>query len=156
MNIIRDWEHDGTLRVEGGFKTIDRYLELRQQANEIDIYKLHVFPAFSKKQFEEGRKRAGIGDGEKIVSIGGGMYGTEEGFRAYFDKLDEINATIAKECDAQEVYCEEYNNHEGMINPDGDEQALLLVADIFGWEVATSLKRFNAAYTINEIKERNK
>jgi len=58
---------------------------------------------------------------------------------------------IFHECDPQEVYCYEYNNHECCIAFDGDIEAIRLVAGIWGVETAKTIKRRSAFYRVEEL-----
>jgi hypothetical protein len=109
------------------------YNELKeQQAPCIDC-----FFAFSEKQFNEAK--AGL-EGKKIYSAGQGLYGTQEGitnFLSFYKKLEE---RISKECDPQEVYNDEFINHECDYVCD-DEEAIEKVIQYFGAERAKEVKR---------------
>ena len=52
---------------------------------------------------------------------------------------------IPTECDPQEVYFYEYNNHECMFAWDGDKEAVEIIIRHWGKDVAKSLKRYNAS-----------
>lgn len=58
---------------------------------------------------------------------------------------------IKNECDPQEVYFYEYNNHECMISWDGDLEAIRLIIDTWGKDVAATIKRYNANSSIEDI-----
>lgn len=62
-----------------------------------------------------------------------------------------MEARIKNECDPQEVYCYEYNNHECCIAFDGDIEAIRLVAGIWGVETAKTIKRRSAFYGVEEL-----
>ena len=49
---------------------------------EINCYDYSCFFAFDKKQFEEGKEKAGIKD-EKIYAAGYGLYGTLDGIKKF-------------------------------------------------------------------------
>jgi len=49
---------------------------------EINCYDYSCFFAFDKKQFEEGKEKAGIKD-EKIYAAGSGLYGTLDGLKKF-------------------------------------------------------------------------
>ena len=91
-------------------------------------------------------------DGEKLVSLGGGCYGTKDGADRLFKFYDEVNEKIKNECDPQEVYCYEYNNHESFYAFEGDLDAMKLVISIFGREAAQKVKRKSALYAFEEIQ----
>ena len=54
---------------------------------------------------------------------------------------DKLNKMVKEECDPQEVYFYEYNNHECQYAFDGDYEAYELVSDIFGEDIASKIKR---------------
>ena len=137
----RDWDRDGWLVIKNA-KTIERYNELCNQRDNEDCYKHNCFFAFGDKQFEEGKAMINAGD-EKIYSAGAGLYGTKKGIAEYLNALSSYKTLIRKECDPQEVYLYEYNNHECMIAFEGDEAAYNVVVRYFGKEVADSIKRLN-------------
>ena len=58
-----------------------------------------------------------------------------------FKFYDDSRAAIPKECDPQEVYFYEYNNHECMIAWDGDKEAYDLIVGYWGEEVAKTIER---------------
>ena len=108
--------------------------------------KLGIAPnfAFSNEQYEEERKRlvskGFLKEDDELFSGPGGSIGTKEGFHAFVHFADEKDAKIAKECDPQEVYIYEWENHECMY---GDEwRAFAIVERIFGKERASKIKRF--------------
>lgn len=124
-------------------KTLGRYFELReQQRNYKDPC---IFWAFSKEQFEEGVKRVTplLKDGQKIMQGPAGMFCTKEAYDKMMHFLNNVDSMIAAECDPQEVYCYEYNNHECCIGWDGDLRAWELVSSIFGDYI--EIVRFRAA-----------
>jgi len=97
------------------------------------------FFAFSDSQFKEGVIKAGI-EGKKTCNGEYGLYGTREGIRKLFDDYDKINAEIALECNPQDVYAYEFNNHECSFTND-DEEAINIIIGIFGKERAKQVKR---------------
>ena len=131
----------GSIRMENA-KTINRYLELK--SGEPDTEKYGVFFAFGIDQFEEGRKRliakGYLKEGEKVCSAGMGLYGTSEEIDRYLDFYKQRIKLQGQECDPQEVYFYEWNNHECMVSMD-DDPALKLIIDIFGKEAAHKIKR---------------
>lgn len=50
------------------------------------------------------------------------------------------------------MYLYEYNNYECCINLDGDKGAIKEVAEIWGWDVDSTIKRMRAFFTIDELK----
>jgi hypothetical protein len=97
------------------------------------------FFAFSNQQFAEGVKKANI-EGKKILSGGGGLYGTKEGIMKLFADYDAIDGQVAEQCSPQEVYDYEFSNHECSYTND-DEQPMNIVERIFGEERAKTIKR---------------
>ena len=97
------------------------------------------FFAFSNQQFAEGKKNAGIED-KKIYDGGHGLYGTREGIKKLFDDYDAIDKEIAERCDPQDVYNDEFANHECSITCD-DSDVIAIVIHIFGKDKAKTVKR---------------
>lgn len=148
--IEQDWECDGALRLQNP-KTIDHYQKLKYDASQVDVYKWNLFFAFSDQQFEEGKQKAHITDDMKIYRYGYGMFGTHEGYVKYMKYLAELDARIAKECDPQEVYVYEYNNHECMINWEGDDDAIAIIIDTWGPDVAKKIKRYSVQNSVDDL-----
>lgn len=144
LRYYRDWANfDGGV-VMLNAQTIDRYKELKNQHPNAD--ECGVFFAFSNKQFIEGYKHlvelGHIKEGDKIIQSNlGGLFGTREGIDKFIGFYDESNKLIPQECDPQEVYFYEYNNHESMIAWDGDKDAFQLIVQYFGDEVANTIHR---------------
>lgn len=151
LNYHRNWECEGCIVMENP-QTIARYRELCEQHPNAD--ECGIFFAFSDKQFDEGYARlvelGHINQGDKICRSAT-MFGTKDGIRKFYDFYEERVNVIKEECDPQEVYFYEYNNHECMISWDGDKEAIRHVIDIWGVEVANSIKRHNANHTIESI-----
>lgn len=145
-------DNDGYLECEG-MKTIGRYKELKE---EWDNRKLSLFYAFNNQQFEEGkeelRKKGLYEEGEKIYSLGAGAYSTKKGLDIFFGELEEHNRRIRTECDPQEVYWFEYNNHESFISWDGDDEPMRIIISIWGSKAAGSIRRLHAMHTIGQLK----
>ena len=152
MTYERNWDWEGAVVMHDA-KTIDRYRELRSK--HPDGKDLGFFWAFNLKQFEEGYKmlveRGHIKEGDKIFQSSSGLLGTKEGIDGLHNFYHNINQQIKAECDPQEVYFDEYNNHECMIAWDGDEEAIKIIVNIWGKEVAKSLVRFNASVDIDKL-----
>lgn len=132
--------------------TLKRYKELCDERCKVDVSKYDCFFAFSDKQFSEGLKSIRpLQEGEKLVSIGAGGYGTKDGAKRLFEFYDSINDKIRSECNPQEVYVYEYNDHECCIDWDGDLNAIRIIATVWGEDVARTIKRKNACYPIESI-----
>ena len=128
-------------------KTIMKtYSELKQQEPILS----ECFFAFSNSQFDEGVKLMGI-EGKKIFSGGGtGLYGTQEGIQKLMDYYDNQDKEIAEQCNPQDVYAYEFNNHECSYTCN-DREAFAIVENIFGKEKASEVKRrFAYIETIND------
>lgn len=150
---FRDWEN-----WEGGINminpvTVKRYRELKDMHPDCD--KCGVFFAFSNRQFHEGYKHlielGHINDGDKIVRGVAGAFGTKDGLDKFFKFYKERDTQIKEECDPQEVYFYEYNNHESMIAWDGDLEAIKIIIDIWGADVAREITRYNASQSVDNI-----
>lgn len=154
LRYYQDWDNwDGGIRMLNA-QTIKRYREIRDTHPDADKY--GVFFAFSRKQFAEGYKRlvelGHIKDGDKVVQDKAtGAFGTKEGLDGFFKFYDDNLAAIPKECDPQEVYFYEYNNHESMIAWDGDLEAIKLIISYWGADIARTIKRFNASMSVDNI-----
>ncbi len=139
---------DGILEITGA-KTLEKYQQLK--------YENHApmegcFFAFNKQQYEEGYEEIKhlLSEGEKIVSVGDtGLFGKRECVDRYFDFYDNKNKLIREQCDPQEVYYYEWNNHE-ICYANDDEEAIKIIIDIWGEEVAKTIKRIYAAQTVNK------
>jgi len=155
LKYYRDWDD-----YEGGIvmlnpQTIKRYNEIMNGHPNCD--ELGVFFAFSEEQFN-----AAI---ERLIKFGkitadteikyhphiNGLHGTQDGIDAFLDFYKDMDKHIPTECDPQEVYFYEYNNHESMYDWDGDAEAIKLIIEYWGVEVAKKIKRYNAAKTIEQI-----
>lgn len=144
LSYYRDWDN-----YEGGVvmlnaQTVDRYRQIKDTHPDADKY--GVFFAFSNKQFAEGYKHlvelGHIKDGDKILQDkDSGAFGTKEGLEGFFGFYDNNLAAIPKECDPQEVYFYEYNNHECMFSWDGDLEAIRIIRRYWGDDIAQQIKR---------------
>jgi len=157
LNYYRDWDN-----YEGGIvmlnpQTIGRYKEIKNGHPNCD--ELGVFFAFGKKQFDEAVERltklGKITANTKLMYHPhiNGLHGTQEGIDAFLDFYNGRNKHIPTECDPQEVYFYEYNNHESMYAWDGDVEAIKLIIEYWGVDVAKTIQRYNAAKTIEQITE---
>lgn len=143
LRYYRDWDNS-----EGGVvmlnpQTIDRYIEIRNGHPKIENY--GCFFAFGQEQFDRNLAAAissgRIKEGEKIYSHPAGLYGTHDGITSFLSWYAERDKAIPAECDPQEVYFYEYNNHECMFSWDGDKDAFNLVVAHFGEAVAAQIVR---------------
>lgn len=153
LKYYRDWSN-----YEGGIvmlndQTIKRYREIQNAHPDAD--ECGVFFAFSNQQFSEGYKHlielGHIKDGDKVLRSVGGAFGTKEGLDKFFKFYEDRDKPIREECDPQEVYFYEYNNHESMIAWDGDLEAIKIIISIWGADVARSIKRYNASMSVDNI-----
>lgn len=146
-----DWEREGALVVKP-CTTIARYKQLKEEPQNKE-YK-GVFWAFDQKQFDDGCERVKhlLAEGEKIIRFGGGGYGVKKYVDAMFDEYKKARERIAQECDPQEVYCYEYNNHECMYSiGEGDMPAIEYIINTFGEDVARKIERHSAYHSIDTI-----
>lgn len=143
LQYYRDWD-----RYDGGIvmmnpQTVKRYKEIQDEHPDAD--KCGVFFAFSDQQFAEGYGRLVelglIKDGDKVLRGPAGAFGTKAGFDKFFGFYDEREKKVKDECDPQEVYFYEYNNHECMIAWDGDLDAIRIIERIWGEETTRNIKR---------------
>ena len=140
-------------------KTVERYQEItNKQPNSVEY---GIFWAFSNKQFEEGYKmlvnKGFIKEGDKVkrVSAMSGMFGASfELIKKFFDFYANNDKLIAAECDPQEIYFYECNNHEYMYDWDGDAEPLRIIYKIWGREVAEKIHRVKPNLTLDEIIKR--
>ena len=112
-------------------RTLGRYKSLCNERDSVDVKKYDCFFAFG--------------------NFGAGGYGTKDGIERLFKFYEDMEARIKNECDPQEVYCYEYNNHECCIAFDGDIEAIRLVARIWGVETAKTIRRKSAFYGVEEL-----
>lgn len=142
LRYFRDCGGDGAVCMLNA-QTISRYKEIKNQHPNSDDY--GVWWAFSNEQFANGKrsaiKRGKLNPDDKIYSGGAGLYGTSDAIKAFFAAYRKRDEQIPKECDPQEVYFYEYNNHECMVSWDGDKDAYKLIVEYWGEEVAKTIKR---------------
>lgn len=153
LKYYREWEiSDGAIKMINP-KTIDKYRKIRSSHPDSSNYA--VFFAFSIDQFNEGYKtlveRGQINDGEKLLEGGGGLFGTKQGIEDFCNFYSNRDKAIPEECDPQEVYFYEYNNHECMIDWDGDTEAIKIILEIWGADVAKKIVRYNATMSIENM-----
>lgn len=146
-----DYDNDGTLNWRNA-KTLNRYQELCDRKRRADLSKYDMFAAFSNEQFKEGMKKIRpLRQGEKLCHFVSGIYGTRDGIDRYLKDLRAVNDLIRKECDPQEVYVYEFNNYESCISSDGDFSALREIIDLFGEDVARTIKRVNGYFEFEQV-----
>ncbi len=145
LRYYRDWDNS-----EGGVvmlnpRTLDRYREIRDGHPKIENY--GCFFAFGQEQFDRNLAAAvlsgRIKESDQIVYHPhySGLYGTTKGVSEFLNWYHERDKAIPVECDPQEVYFYEYNNHECMFGWDGDKPAFDLIVAYFGEEVASKIVR---------------
>lgn len=145
LQYYRDWNMEGSI-VMLNPQTIDRYIEIR--SGHPDIEHFGCFFAFSNEQYGQNLAaaiRAGrIKENEKLYyhPTVSGLHGTAEGIAAFLKAYDDRDAAIPIECDPQEIYFYEWNNHETMYSWDGDAEAIRIIISYFGTDVARALHRF--------------
>jgi hypothetical protein len=109
------------------------------------------FFAFSTEQYQEGITKHNL-EGKKIYRGFGGLYGTKEGIEELMNFYDKISDQIGKECDPQEVYNYEFDNHECSISCD-DTEPMKLVLSYFTEEQCKNIKRKYGYSSMDELSE---
>ena len=150
VEYYQNWETSEGGIVMTNAKTIKRYRELNDEQPKSEDY--GVFFAFSQKQFDEGveslKRRGFIKDASELRSAGNQMVGTESEIRRFFKFYEGRAEKIKAECNPQEVYFYEWNNHECMISMD-DDGAMQCIIETFGKEVAHTIERLYPGTPIN-------
>lgn len=108
------------------------------------------FFAFSNSQYEEAISKHNLQD-KKILRAAGGLFGTREGIQKLYDDYEAISKQITENCDPQEVYAYEFDNHECSYVCD-DEEAIKIVSSYFSDEKAMLVKRRFAHTKIQDLK----
>lgn len=152
VTYYQDWEQEGHIVIINPQTTaLYHQLKYEQQPPAGDY-----FYAFSQEQFDRAVKDKHLEDAVIVHPSGcPGLYGTSKAIadlEAYYVSVAE---RIKNECNPQEVYLYECNNHEYMYNWDGDEEALLVIIRYWGEDVARTVHRVRANYSIEEIVERD-
>jgi hypothetical protein len=114
--------------------TVRHYQELKNQEPIME----DCFFAFSNEQFKKGIEKHNLKD-KKILNGGMGLYGTMEGIEKFMKFYDDISTRIGKECNPQDVYDYEFDNHECSITMD-DTQVMELLKSYFGEDVKVKRK----------------
>ena len=121
------------------------YVELKNQHPVLE----DCFFAFSKSQYAEGIKKFNL-EGKKIYSGVGGLYGTKEGIQKLMDFYDANYDQIRATCDPQEVYDDEFINHECSYTR-SDYEAIKITAGYFDEERVRKVKRRRARVRIEDL-----
>ena len=157
LEYYRDWENSEGAICMTNAKTVKRYHELKYDSQP-DCDKYGVFFAFSDEQFEKGYKHlielGLIKDGDKIKRyspVSGMFCANLELMKKYFEFYANKDKLIREECDPQEVYFYEFNNHECMYSWEGDEDAIRIIIDLWGVDVAKTIKRCNDSHSIDYL-----
>ncbi len=107
-----------------------------------------VFWAFSNEQFEEGKAKNPIAEGEKYLSIGGGGYMPKRNIQALEDVIKAIEATYKaqiaqyKQREANILY--ELNNHEAYYTGSIEDTLEALGSEYTTEEVQAVYKKYKA------------
>ena len=143
-----DWERDGMLTIKND-KTLKRYNEITDEM----YHHTHPETCWEFENFENVKKKLSpyLKEGEKIISFGGGGFATPKGFKMMMEYYDNVDKRIAAECDPQEVYWYEYNNHECPINMEGDTEPMKIILRIYGEEIARKIVRKNKLMTVDQL-----
>lgn len=139
LSVTQDWERDGVLIIEGA-STIERYIELEMK--QYNYSNPEIFIAFTKEDLEDKAEQRGL-DLQEVFHFRYGICGTEKGYKQYLDDMKAIRKSIAAECNPQEVYYYEWNNHECHINLEGDLEPANIIRRIWGKETLAKINRIN-------------
>jgi hypothetical protein len=138
--------------------TIDAYIQISGSHPEVEKY--NVFFAFGKEQFDAGYQslidKGLIAPGDKIAFSRIGLYGRREDIDRFFDFYANRRQRVLAACDPQEVYFYEYNNYESQINWEGDTEAITVIIDTWGEEIARGITRYSVNLSIDDIVAREK
>lgn len=141
LKFYRDWDRCEGSVVMINAQTIKRYKELKDGLSKIDLPKFDCFFAFSNEQFERNIKTIRpLKEGEKLIRIAGGGFITEDGLTRLNEYTSGFDEKIKNECDPQEVYFYEYNNHECMFSY-GDEDAINAISRYWDKDTINNLYR---------------
>lgn len=126
-------------------QTISRYYQLRWK-EQPDLDELGIFFAFSKEQYARGveglKKRGFIQEESELRQGTAGAIGSAQSLSKMYEAYREIDRKIVAECDPQEVYFWEFNNHETPYGWDGDLEIMKIIVGLWGFETAVGLKRY--------------
>lgn len=152
VTYYQDWEQEGHIVIIDP-KTTALYHQLKydDQPPAGDY-----FWAFSQEQFDRAIKDKHLEDANIVrVSGCGGLFGTSKAIADLETYYVNQRKRISVECNPQEVYFYECNNHEYMYNWDGDEEAIKIIMQYWGEDVARTIRRVRPAYSVAEIVERD-
>lgn len=144
----QNWEQEGHIVIEQP-KTVELYHKLKydDQPPAGDY-----FWAFSQEQFDRAIKDKHLEEANIVrVSGCGGLYGTSKAIADLEAYYVSVAKRIKNECNPQEVYFWEYNNHECMYSYEGDESAIQLIIDYWGADVARTIVRIDGVKPIDEL-----
>lgn len=121
------------------------YQEIRNQEKE-KISKLGdecgLFYAFSTKQFEEGKKKNPVEEGEKYTSLGMGGFIPSRNFKKFCEGLDKITAETDRSLKE---------------NKEGEEEAILYELRnyecFYSYDLNDVFDAFEGVYTQKRIRE---
>lgn len=126
-------------------------MNYQQIKNEQPVLK-DCFFAFSNEQYNEGIKKHNL-EGKKIYRGMGGLFGTYEGIEELMSFYDNLGKRIGQECDPQEVYDYELDNHECSYTND-DSEPMMICLSHFTEEQCSKIKRRFGHSSIGELLER--
>lgn len=142
LQFYQDWDRTEGSIIMINAKTIERYKELRKSGVNVDLSEFDCFFAFTDEQFKKGLKSIRpLKEGEKLIQICNGGFITKDGNERLDEFYKSIHEQIKDECDPQEVYFYEYNNHECMFSWDGDYDALDIIKHYWNEDIANSIHR---------------
>lgn len=122
-----------------------------QEIKDLQPELFECFFAFSDKQYKEGIAKHNL-EGKKILRGFGGLFGTHEGITKLYADYDAIAKKVSNECNPQEVYDYEFDNHEcGYIHD--DSEAMKIVISHFEAEKYNSVKRRCKCCTSEQLLE---
>lgn len=125
---------------------MSKYTDIKDIQPEL----VDCFFAFNTQQFNEGYEY--IGRYKKLCRMQGGLYGTREGIDKLMADYDAISKRIGLECDPQEVYEYEHDNHECGYTND-DSEAMKICISYFGEEKAALIQRHHKWMSMEQLVE---
>jgi hypothetical protein len=119
------------------------------EINEKQPVLVDCFFAFSHQQYNEGIERMQL-QNKTIINVGNGLYGTKEGIEKVYEFYEVNTKEIADNCEPQDVYDYEHNNHECSYTKN-DTEAITHVYHIFGMERTQTVKRKHKCFTLEYL-----